>query len=169
MSSCTCFGVSTIVLPMTVLPRSGEVIPSPHRSRLLAAPVVQGLRLLERSTLKKEFLRTEVFGRTFMPQRQGGRRISLRASSYTRTPRSQPESVPVWLWLVTSLLSAGKSAFQFLCEQPMQLRHIEWPTVNTVVRMAVLTFTVVTCLIVLLATVDSTMSYVLSSLLRRVP
>ncbi|KAL3679990.1 hypothetical protein R1sor_022946 [Riccia sorocarpa] len=124
---------------------------------------------LERSSLQKEFFRAFHYGRALVPVRQDVKRLTWRASSYSRTSPSQPETVPVWLWLVNWLLSAGKSSFQFLCEQPMQLRHIEWPTVSTVVRMTVLTFIVVTCLIVLLATVDSTMSYVLASLLRRVP
>ncbi|BBN14001.1 hypothetical protein MPTK1_6g08090 [Marchantia polymorpha subsp. ruderalis] len=117
-------------------------------------------------------LKSEPHGGSFTG-RQGGRRLIAAAASYRRPSYSQPEGTPegtpAWFWLINQLLSWTSSAGRFLLEQPGQLQFIEWPTVNTVVRMAVLTLIVVTCLIVLLATIDSTMSFVLASLLRRVP
>ncbi|CAM6103532.1 unnamed protein product [Calypogeia fissa] len=80
-----------------------------------------------------------------------------------------PESVPVWLWICLALYRTLTDFLQFLWEQPGQLKDIEWPSFQSTIRMAVLTVIVVAFLIIFLATIDSTFSYVLSSILRSIP
>ncbi|KAJ4812630.1 Preprotein translocase subunit SECE1 [Rhynchospora pubera] len=57
--------------------------------------------------------------------------------------------------------------FQFLAEQPSQLKHIEWPSFQSTLKTATLTLVIVAFLIVALCSVDSTLCYILALLSRK--
>ncbi|XP_042007009.1 uncharacterized protein LOC121755711 isoform X2 [Salvia splendens] len=74
---------------------------------------------------------------------------------------------PFLLDMVKTVTWATRSLFQFLAEQPSQLRYIEWPSFQSTVKTAMLTLVLVALLIVALSTVDSALSYLLALFLRR--
>ncbi|XP_047981432.1 uncharacterized protein LOC125222711 isoform X1 [Salvia hispanica] len=74
---------------------------------------------------------------------------------------------PFLLDMVKTVTWATQSLFQFLAEQPSQLRYIEWPSFQSTVKTAMLTLVLVALLIVALSTVDSALSYLLALFLRR--
>ncbi|KAG6543029.1 hypothetical protein Mapa_015525 [Marchantia paleacea] len=165
--------VASFLRPTAVLSVASNRVLPVRRRRLFVPSITclvpRCLRMkMEQNSWRELHLKSEFNGGSLIG-RQSGRRLIPGAANYQRSRQSQPEGTPAWFWLINQLLSWASSAVHFLFEQPGQLQHIEWPTLHTIVRMAVLTLIVVTCLIVLLATMDSTMSYVLASLLRRVP
>ncbi|XAR59861.1 hypothetical protein NMG60_11015853 [Bertholletia excelsa] len=76
---------------------------------------------------------------------------------------------PFWLTLIKEAYWALKSLFIFLLEQPSQLKYIEWPSFQSTLKTASLTLVLVALLIVALASVDSTLCYLLALLLRKTP
>lgn len=73
---------------------------------------------------------------------------------------------PIWLWVFKSWLSGIKAMMRFLWEQPGQLKQIEWPSVKSTVKMALLTLVVVMFLMVFLSSVDSLFRHFLKSSMR---
>lgn len=70
---------------------------------------------------------------------------------------------PVWLWVFKSWHSGIKGALLFLWTQPGQIKYIEWPSLKSTVKMALLTLVVVMFLMVFLYTVDSLFRHMLKS------
>lgn len=75
---------------------------------------------------------------------------------------------PVWLWVFKSWNSGIKATLQFLWKQPGQIKYIEWPSVKSTVKMALLTLVVVMFLMVFLYTVDSLFRHLLKSSMKRI-
>ncbi|KAF7833281.1 Subtilisin-like protease SBT5.3 [Senna tora] len=65
---------------------------------------------------------------------------------------------PFWLSIIKETIWGVRSLFEFLVEQPSQLKYIEWPSFSNTLRTATLTLVLVALLIVALSSVDS--SYV---------
>jgi len=65
------------------------------------------------------------------------------------------------------LKSPIKGVFQFLWEQPGQIKEIEWPSLEITVKTALLTLVVVILLMVFLSAVDSFFRFLLASSMRR--
>ncbi|KAH6803422.1 hypothetical protein C2S51_031669 [Perilla frutescens var. frutescens] len=74
---------------------------------------------------------------------------------------------PFWLSKIQTVIRAVRSLFQFLAEQPSQLRYIEWPSFQSTLKTAMLTLVLVALLIVALSSVDSALSYLLAFFLRQ--
>ncbi|KAJ4760161.1 Preprotein translocase subunit SECE1 [Rhynchospora pubera] len=81
---------------------------------------------------------------------------------------------PFWLSLIKDIGSSKfincrslRVLFQFLAEQPSQLKHIEWPSFQSTLKTATLTLVIVAFLIVALCSVDSTLCYILALLSRK--
>ncbi|CAH9081763.1 unnamed protein product [Cuscuta epithymum] len=62
---------------------------------------------------------------------------------------------------------AMKTVLSFLAEQPSQLKHIEWPSIQTTLKTASLALALVGLFIIALASVDSALCYVLALFSRR--
>lgn len=73
---------------------------------------------------------------------------------------------PFWSSLIKEVVWSSKSLFTFLCEQPSQLKYIEWPSFQSTLRTATLTLILVALLIVALSSVDSALHCMLSWFLR---
>ncbi|ONK65422.1 uncharacterized protein A4U43_C07F36930 [Asparagus officinalis] len=69
--------------------------------------------------------------------------------------------------MVKDMMRSLRSLAIFLAEQPSQLKYIEWPTFQDTWKTATLTLVLMALLIVALSTVDSSLCYVLTLLLRR--
>ncbi|XP_030543979.1 uncharacterized protein LOC115750630 [Rhodamnia argentea] len=69
---------------------------------------------------------------------------------------------PFWSSLIKEVVWSSKSLFTFLCEQPSQLKYIEWPSFQSTLRTATLTLILVALLIVALSSVDSALHCMLS-------
>lgn len=74
---------------------------------------------------------------------------------------------PFWASLIKEVVWSLKSLFTFLCEQPGQLKYIEWPSFQSTLRTATLTLILVALLIVALSSVDSALYCMLNWFLRR--
>ncbi|KAK9677514.1 hypothetical protein RND81_11G148600 [Saponaria officinalis] len=74
---------------------------------------------------------------------------------------------PYLLHLFKESLRGSKVLFDFLIQQPGQLKYIEWPSFNYTFRTATLTLVLVALLIVALSSIDSALSFILALLLRR--
>ncbi|KAJ1701517.1 hypothetical protein LUZ63_001296 [Rhynchospora breviuscula] len=74
---------------------------------------------------------------------------------------------PFWLSLIKDIGRSLRVLFQFLAEQPSQLKHIEWPSFQSTLKTATLTLVIVAFLIVALCSVDSTLCYILALLSRK--
>ncbi|XP_056163889.1 uncharacterized protein LOC130134505 isoform X1 [Syzygium oleosum] len=72
-----------------------------------------------------------------------------------------------WSSLIKEVVWSLKSLFTFLCEQPSQLKYIEWPSFQSTLRTATLTLILVALLIVALSSVDSALYCMLNWFLRR--
>ncbi|KAG0594225.1 hypothetical protein M758_UG059300 [Ceratodon purpureus] len=73
---------------------------------------------------------------------------------------------PIWLWVFKSWYSGINGALQFLWSQPSTVKYIEWPSIKSTVKMALLTLVVVMFLMVFLYSVDSLFRYILKSSMR---
>lgn len=74
-----------------------------------------------------------------------------------------------WSSLSKEALRALRALFEFLVEQPSQLKYIEWPSFQSTLKTATLTLILVALLIVALSSVDSCLSFLLALLLRKTP
>ncbi|XP_078180326.1 uncharacterized protein LOC144574275 isoform X2 [Carex rostrata] len=69
---------------------------------------------------------------------------------------------PFWSSLIKEILWCLRDLFQFLAEQPSQLKYIEWPSFQRTLKTATLTLVIVVFLIVALCSVDSALCYILA-------
>ncbi|XP_057447498.1 uncharacterized protein LOC130739262 [Lotus japonicus] len=76
---------------------------------------------------------------------------------------------PFLLTLIKDAFWGLKSLFEFLIEQPSQLKYVEWPSFSNTLRTATLTLVIVALLIVALSSVDSALYYLLALALRKSP
>nr|XP_011458693.1 PREDICTED: uncharacterized protein LOC101294420 isoform X2 [Fragaria vesca subsp. vesca] len=76
---------------------------------------------------------------------------------------------PFLLSLFKETVWSLRSLFNFLLEQPSQLKYIEWPGFRSTLKTATLTLVLVALLIVALSSTDSALSYLLALILRRKP
>ncbi|KAL9244833.1 hypothetical protein vseg_018554 [Gypsophila vaccaria] len=74
---------------------------------------------------------------------------------------------PYLVHLVKESMRGSKELFDFLVQQPGQLKYIEWPSFKDTLRTATLTLVLVALLIVALASIDAALSFILALLLRR--
>lgn len=103
-----------------------------------------------------------------MQSQQGSSRIMVtRADGPYLSIDEDINRDPFLLWLPKELLRDFKSALLFLWEQPGQLKYIEWPSFQSTLKTATLTLLLVMLLIIFLSSVDSALSYLLVSTLRR--
>ncbi|KAK9666755.1 hypothetical protein RND81_14G208900 [Saponaria officinalis] len=72
-----------------------------------------------------------------------------------------------WLHLFKESMRCCKVLFDFLIQQPGQLKYIDWPSFSDTLRTASLTLLLVVVLIVALSSIDSALSFVLALLLRK--
>ncbi|KAK7316414.1 hypothetical protein VNO77_35432 [Canavalia gladiata] len=85
---------------------------------------------------------------------------------------SYDDALPQEPFLLRSIKEAIwglKSLFEFLVDQPSQLKYIEWPSFSSTLRTAILTLVLVAMLIVALSSVDSALCYLLALALRKSP
>lgn len=103
-----------------------------------------------------------------MQSQQGSSRIMVtRADGPYLSIDEDIDTDPFLLWLGKEFLRDFKSALLFLWEQPGQLKYIEWPSFQSTLKTATLTLLLVMLLIIFLSSVDSALSYLLVSTLRR--
>ncbi|KAL6214087.1 hypothetical protein ACLB2K_013525 [Fragaria x ananassa] len=76
---------------------------------------------------------------------------------------------PFLLSLFKETVWSLRSLFNFLLEQPSQLKYIEWPGFRSTLKTATLTLVLVALLIVALSSTDSALSYLLALILGRKP
>ncbi|KAJ3705919.1 hypothetical protein LUZ61_009624 [Rhynchospora tenuis] len=74
---------------------------------------------------------------------------------------------PFWLSLIKDIGRSLRALFQFLAEQPSQLKYIEWPSFQSTLKTATLTLVIVVFLIVALCSVDSALCCILALLSRK--
>ncbi|EPS64289.1 hypothetical protein M569_10496, partial [Genlisea aurea] len=102
----------------------------------------------------------------FNYRRSDGYKVSSAERSPVLNYSDDYNADPFWLSLIKECIWNARSLFQFLIEQPGQLKYIEWPTFDTTLRTAMLTLVLVASLVVALSSVDSALSYLLASFLR---
>ncbi|CAN6478910.1 unnamed protein product [Victoria cruziana] len=113
------------------------------------------------------------YGRRFIRKREsfyprGLKRAASVANGQTHYTFEEDESSePFWSFLIKETYRYLRSLFQFLVEQPGELRYIEWPSFKSTLKTAILTLVLVALLIIALSSVDAALWYLLALILRR--
>ncbi|XP_073158419.1 uncharacterized protein [Henckelia pumila] len=105
--------------------------------------------------------------RTFLQRQHGKTRILAVRRDYQPSYNNDSNTEPFWVNPFRETIWGVRTLLVFLVEQPSQLRYIEWPSFQRMLKTASLTLVLVALLIVALASVDSALSYLLALLLRR--
>eukprot|EP00252_Welwitschia_mirabilis_P010945 TRINITY_DN2465_c0_g1_i1.p1 TRINITY_DN2465_c0_g1~~TRINITY_DN2465_c0_g1_i1.p1 ORF type:complete len:169 (-),score=11.12 TRINITY_DN2465_c0_g1_i1:314-820(-) len=99
---------------------------------------------------------------------KGDVRVSVAKDGQYLSANQDPEEEPLLLSLAKEFLCDVKSALVFVAEQPGQLKYIEWPSFQSTLKTASLTLVLVMLFVIFLSSVDSALSFLLESMLRRV-